>query len=132
MLDHLTLFDLVGRKLDHTAERHNVLARNIANANTPGFVPHDVVEPDFRRLVAGRTVPPPALSATDARHLPGLAGPASSGRLQDAPGELKPSGNAVSLEIEAAKLRSNSGNHKLGTLLYGKYMSLLRTALGKQ
>ncbi len=130
MLDRLALFDLIGRKLDFTDARHRVITRNIANADTPGFIPEDLVEPDFRRLVAGTGREPVQLARTDPAHVSGLAA-APRPATQETPGELKPSGNAVNLEIEAGKLRSNSGEHKRATLLYGKYLGMMRTALGK-
>jgi flagellar basal-body rod protein FlgB len=130
VLDRLALFDLIGHKLDHTDARHRVLTRNIANADTPGFLPEDVVEPDFRRLVAGKGGEPVRLARTDPGHVGGL-GLAPAVRTEETPAELKPSGNGVSLELEAAKLRSNSGQHKRATMLYGKYLGMIRTALGK-
>jgi len=131
LLSNLTLFDLVDRRLDYSEQRHQVLARNIANADTPGFIPHDTVEPDFQRLIAGREVARPTLAATHGGHLVPAAPFGRPHRLDAAPTELKPSGNAVSLDIEAGKLRSNSGSHKLATRLYGKYVGMLRAALGQ-
>jgi len=129
VLDSLTLFDLIGRKLDHVDHRHNVIARNLANADTPDFIPRDVVEPDFRRLVAGERAPPVQLARTDPGHAAG-ATLVTAARTEATPAELKPSGNAVSLELEAGKLRSNAGAHKRATMLYGKYLGMLHTALG--
>jgi flagellar basal-body rod protein FlgB len=126
----LALFDLIDRKLDFTDARHRVITRNIANADTPGYIPEDAVEPDFRRLVAGAGHEPVRLARTDPGHVGGLAA-TSPPRTEATPAELKPSGNAVSLEIEAGKLRSNSGEHKRATMLYGKYLGMMRTALGK-
>jgi len=71
--DRLALFELIDRKLDFTDARHRVLTRNIANADTPGYVPDDVVAPDFRRLVAGSGGEPVRLARTDAGHVGGLA-----------------------------------------------------------
>lgn len=130
MLDRLALFDLIDRKLDFTDARHRVITRNIANADTPGFIPEDLVEPDFRRLVAGTGREPVSLARTDPAHASGVA-VAPRAASEATPAELKPSGNAVSLEIEAGKLRSNSGEHKRATMLYGKYLAMMRTALGK-
>ena len=65
MPDRLALFDLIDRKLDFTDARHRVITRNIANADTPGYIPEDAVEPDFRRLVAGAGHEPVHLAAAD-------------------------------------------------------------------
>jgi flagellar basal-body rod protein FlgB len=128
--DRLALFELIDRKLDFTDARHRVLTRNIANADTPGYVPEDAVAPDFRRLVAGSGGEPVRLARTDAAHVDGRAATPRF-RTEATPAELEPSGNAVSLEIEAGKLRSNSGEHKRATMLYGKYLNMIRQALGK-
>ncbi len=128
-MDRLALFDLIGRKLDVTDARHRVITRNIANADTPGFVPKDVVAPDFRRLMADRGVQPVHLARTAPSHLAGTAA-VPAARTEETPAELKPSGNAVSLELEAGKLRSNAGEHKRATMLYGKYLDMMRKALG--
>lgn len=130
MLDRLTLFELIGRRLDYTDQRQVVLARNMANADTPGFVPSDVVEPDFRRVLAGAGGARLQLSSTHAAHQAPLVR-GGDWREEDSPHDIKPSGNAVSLEVEAAKLRSNSGAHKLATMIYGKYVKLLNAALGQ-
>src|SRR5262249_6190978 len=79
-------------------ERQRVLADNVANADTPKFKPRDLVPPDI-----GRTAPaagPVALVRTDPMHLsaPGAGGSQmadSRGRYQ-----VRPTGNAVSLEEE--------------------------------
>lgn len=132
MIERMTLFELVGRKLDQTDQRHGVLTRNIANADTPGFIPRDVVEPDFRRVLAGTSGQGGlALSTTHAGHTLGASGAAPHFRSEATPGELKASGNAVSLDVEAGKLRSNSGQHRLATLIYGKYVKLLNLATGQ-
>ncbi|MFP4126674.1 MAG: flagellar biosynthesis protein FlgB [Alphaproteobacteria bacterium] len=130
MLDRLALFDLIDRKLDFTDARHRVITRNIANADSPGFIPEDLVEPDFRRLVAGSGGEPVQLARTDPAHAKGFT-VAPQAASEATPAELKPSGNAVSLEIEAGKLRSNSGEHKRATMLYGKYLTMMRNALGR-
>ncbi len=131
MLDRLALFNLVGRRLDYADQRHTVLARNLANADTPGFVPHDLVEPDFRRPAAGTGALQVGLVSSHPQHFQTDVAAHTVARQRADPADIKPSGNAVSLDIEAGKLRSNSGQHRLATVVYGKYMDLLRSALGQ-
>ena len=47
----IALFDLAEKRLAWTAQRQNVLAANIANANTPGFQARDVQS--FEKVLAG-------------------------------------------------------------------------------
>ena len=51
-LDKIALFGLVKKRLAWLAQRQEVLAKNIANADTPGYKPRDLKAFDFRRLVS--------------------------------------------------------------------------------
>jgi flagellar basal-body rod protein FlgB len=129
MLQGFTLFGLAGRRLDYLEQRHGVLARNIANANTPDFRPSDVREPDYRNAAPDRL----QLSTTRPAHLVAVAVEgAGPYRLNRPPAEVHPSGNAVSLEDEAGKLRSTAGAHGRVTALYGKYLQFLKLSVGAQ
>ena len=44
--------------------------------------------------------------------------------------ETAPSGNAVVIEEQAQKLAQTQIEHQLATSLYGKYVGLMRIALG--
>lgn len=126
----LTLFDLAGRRLDHLEQRHLVLARNIANADTPGYRPFDVREPAFDRMLRGGPGGGAlALASTSPSHVTSRTAP-GPGRLDRPEAALMPSGNAVSLEEEAGKLRETAGQHGRITTIYGKYVSFLKLALG--
>ena len=46
-LNNVSVFNLANKNLQYLAERQRVLAENIANANTPGYLPKDVKKPDF-------------------------------------------------------------------------------------
>ena len=50
-LNKLTLFKMVDVERSYLSERQKVLAANVANANTPGFLPKDVTKPDFSREI---------------------------------------------------------------------------------
>jgi len=45
------LFHLLGQRMDWLGQRQKVLAQNIANADTPDYVPHDLKPQEFRRMV---------------------------------------------------------------------------------
>jgi len=112
-------------------ERQRVLANNVANANTQKFKPRDLVPPDI-----GRTAPaagPVALVRTDPMHLsaPGAGG--GSSPAPDARGgyQVRPTGNAVSLEEEMMKVAANQMDYQMVTTLYSRGLGLIKTALGK-
>ena len=47
----LSIVNLAKNKLDYLSEKQKVVATNIANANTPGYVAQDVEEPNFAGMV---------------------------------------------------------------------------------
>lgn len=118
----------IKQRLDWLGQRQQVLASNIANADTPGYLPRDLRPLGFRDLV--RREAPVRLAATDSRHLAG-SGPRPT-QFADRPEremvEVAPAGNAVDLEEQMAKVNETAVSHKLTTQLYRKYLGLMRMA----
>ncbi len=109
--------------------RQRVLAENVANSDTPGFRPRDLVEPKFGPNAGfdGAALP---LRRTASNHLtPG----SSSSRFADQRTgyETRPAGNGVSLEDEMMKVAANQMDFAAATTLYGRSLRLLKTAIGK-
>ena len=113
--------------------RQKVLSENVANANTPGFKPHDLAAPRFgadgRAIATGGALP---MQATSAMHLASVSG-TGPGEDRRAGGrfEVMPSGNAVTLEDEMIKSGQNQADYQLAATLYQKSLAMLRTAVGK-
>ena len=114
---------LTHRALDYHLERHNVLASNVANVDTPGFRPQELVRQDIPQEDTGSL----HLRVTDAGHVgAGGADGVQPFRLAEAeeqvvgPGN---DGNAVSLEREMSKVAANQ-------LRYEGAVRIVRTQLG--
>jgi flagellar basal-body rod protein FlgB len=121
----MDLFDLADQRLAWIDRRQGVLAQNIANANTPGYVAKDL-QPFAQTLARAM----PGLALTDARH---LTGSGSAGRTDPMlrPAERAPDGNGVSMQQELTKVANTEDAQALVTNLYHKYLGLYRTVLGK-
>jgi len=117
------------QRLDWLDHRQQVLARNIANSDTPGFRPSDV-EPFQFRATLGGALAPVRVAATTPNHLAGTLASASEWkeRRDHDPVEATPNGNAVDLEEQMAKLNEVSASSHLTTQLYRKYLGMIRTA----
>ena len=115
------LFRLAERRLAWVDQRQAQLSQNVANADTPGFVPQDVA-PFSSRLSA-------ALTATDPAHLGGNRTSIMPARKR--PHERAPDGNAVALEQELGKIADTAGTQALVLNLYRKYAGMVRTTLGR-
>src|SRR5579862_3870097 len=48
----IPLFEAITRRMAWLTDRQTVLAENVANANTPGYLEKDLKEPDFRGVLA--------------------------------------------------------------------------------
>lgn len=107
--------ELQRRALDYHVERHNVLASNVANVDTPGFRPLELLRTDVSEEPAANVAPAATLAATAQDHyitettLLGRddSGPPSMEVLEDRTAPVGADGNAVSLEREMAKLSAN-------------------------
>jgi flagellar basal-body rod protein FlgB len=123
----LGLFDLAERRLAWADQRQAVLAQNIANANTPGYKPHDV-KPFAATLASATGV---SLQRTQPNHLSGTAGTASQNEVVDRSHMQSPDGNAVALDEQLVKVADTETTHALVTTIYRKYLSMISTALGR-
>jgi len=126
------LFDIISNRAGWLARRHAVISGNIANADTPGFTPLDLKEQRPDRLARPAAPAGLALARTSGSHMAGMAPrpPAGERGSRDDGWETAPSGNAVVIEEQAQKLAQTQIEHQLATSLYGKYVGLLRVALG--
>ena len=119
------IFKLAEKRLAWAAGRQQVLAQNVANANTPGYVARDVAPFSAALAQAGEA----ALSRTAPSHMQGAASATAARLLR--PTERAPDGNAVSLEDQLTKVADTSSTQELAITLYRKYQGMFRTALGR-
>ena len=120
-----SVIPLVGKALDIRSARHELLAANIANADTPGYKAVDLVfEDELRRaLISGGAT---RLSRTDPRHLSNaspLGLDTGEIELEGTPSRLDR--NSVHLEQEMVKLAENSFMYEANLqMLSGKFKGL--------
>lgn len=129
-LGGLSLFQALGEKMRWHQERQGVLAENIANADTPGFIERDLKAFSFgdeMKLIAMVTT-----STTSPTHI-SVASNGSGSPFGDlsAPFEVTPSGNGVTLEDEMMKVSGNDMDYQAVTTLYTRSMRLLKIAIGR-
>jgi len=106
-------------RLKFLAKRDKIISRNIANADTPGYRPLD--------LAANSKEPNIALMTTNKMHL--AAGDDTAYNTFEAPiSELKPNGNAVSIEEEMEKKAEISMQITETTNAYNKARAMMRVA----
>jgi len=119
--------ELAESRLRWLDRRQEVLARNISNADTPGYRPRDLAS--FSAHLA-RAAGGEGMARTDRRHLAGTGGGGPRAR-PDPVTEVAPDGNAVSLDEQAIKVADTDTAHALAMGLHRRWMGMFRTALGR-
>lgn len=130
MFDKLSVIALAKGRMDWVAKRQEVLAENVANANTPKFVPSDVKAFNFK-AVLNNTNPAVQVAVTNPMHVqPVITDPQTV--IRDRKDfESSADGNAVILEEQMAKVGEAKTAYETAASLFQKQYKMLRTALGK-
>ncbi|MEM6413905.1 MAG: flagellar basal body protein [Pseudomonadota bacterium] len=115
MFDELTILRDASALARYSAMRQQLIAENIANANTPGYVARDLQ--DFSAVYSSEK---------------------DQGRPIDwhpevtkSPNATSPNGNTVSVQEEMAKSALNEGQHETAVAVYRKAIDILRISLGR-
>ncbi|NTT86680.1 FlgB family protein [Tabrizicola fusiformis] len=108
----------------HAGDRMSLIARNVANADTPGYRALDI--PDFAQVYEGGTL---ALRATRPGHLGGGGGAAA--RAFASAEQASPNGNSVSIEAEMVKAAGARQEHEMALAIYRSTSGIIRASLGR-
>jgi flagellar basal-body rod protein FlgB len=130
----IPILSMLRTRLEWSQARQRVLAENVANADTPQYQAQDLAPLKFEaptRAPASRATV--ALARTEGGHIAGLGLSQAPFEAQSlANHEVRPTGNAVSLEDEMMKVAANQMDFQAATALYMRSLSLIKTALGKR
>ncbi|MEO1014259.1 MAG: flagellar basal body protein [Pseudomonadota bacterium] len=115
MFEDLKILSDASALARYSAKRQQVIAENVANANTPGYVARDLAP--FQSVYKESD---PAKAITEMRPI-------------DSPtaAEPSPNGNTVSLQAELMRGAQNEGRHETAVAIYRKAMDILKMSLGR-
>ncbi|MFZ4605202.1 MAG: flagellar basal body protein [Caulobacter sp.] len=129
----IPLLSMLRQRLGYEGQRQRVIAQNVANADTPGFVGRDLKAFSFSAQVqsqAGLAMMGPA--KTESGHMsgttrrPGGGGAFRSTKAPDS--ETTLDGNTVVLEDQMIKMNESRMQYEAAIGFYQKSMALLRMA----
>ena len=131
----IPILSMLRQRLDWAEARQKVLAENVANSDTPKYRARDLAPLKFEEPLATPSTPvaPVSLTLTAENHIAGVGMSQSAyqnGKTRTF--DVRPTGNAVSLEEEMMKVASNQMDFQTATALYTRSLNLLKTALGKR
>jgi len=119
---NIGVVDLSIKRLDYLERQQSITARNVANADTPGYRAlrmkpfSEVLSSSSKAYAPVRTHP---------MHLSGTSKTAEAGVVADRAAPMSPNGNNVVLEEQMATAAENAANHNLATSVYKKAVSLI-------
>jgi flagellar basal-body rod protein FlgB len=131
----MTVFALMKARLQMLGERQKVIAENVANVSTPGYVPSDIDSEAFaatlQRMAGGAQGAPgrTAMIATNPDHMAPPRPSAPGVATLNAPdSETTLDGNAVVVEEQMMKIAETRMDFETMVGLYQKSLGLLRLA----
>lgn len=128
----IQLFSMINKKMTYVGQRQDVLAQNVAQADTPDYVPRDLVPLDFRETLRQQFVRLAPAQASE-HHLKGTLplNPKFRSPEVDRAYETAPDGNKVILEEQLMNIQDNQIQHHAATNIYRKYGRMFKTALAR-
>lgn len=121
------IFSVLGKALDLRSIKHNTIASNITNSDTPGYKAFDLVfENEIQKITGAKAEV--GIRRTHSGHLPVQSGPVDNieYRSENAPlFSLRSDGNTVDIDKEMSKLSENSLMYNASAqILSRKFQSL--------
>jgi len=136
----ISVFNLMKARMQMLGERQKIVAQNVANVSTPGYVPADINQDAFAttlQRMAGKGGAPgvaaparTAMMATQAGHMVAPNMPAAPGVsvVKSPDSETTLDGNTVVVEEQMMKIAETRMDFETMVGLYQKSLGLLRLA----
>src|SRR5574343_419298 len=121
---------VISQAMTMRTQRHQVLASNIANADTPGYKARDFsFEAAMKNAVAGRVNSGVALARTASGHLGGNSDAAYAALQFRKESQSAVDGNTVDMDIERTQIAENALQYQILTQLISEKFKGVRSAL---
>ncbi len=130
MFEKLEIFRQAHAMAQHASARQTAIARNVANADTPGYRAVDLAPfAETYRAERGSF----DLRTTRSGHVPSstAVGGGQHPELRPVLGATAPNGNDVSVEAEMMRAADVRASHDMALSIYQNAIGILRTSLGR-
>ena len=129
-LSQIPLFQMLRGRLTYLSDRQKVIAENVANADTPGYAPHELKPFSFQAQMQAQAASASGMATTQPGHmLPPHAKSTRSARPVVAKdSETTLDGNSVVLEEEMLKMGQARMDYDAAISFYQKSLNLIRLA----
>lgn len=114
-------------RLNYLTDRQAVIAGNIANADTPNYLPRELsFKPYVEAARAGMT-----MRTTHGRHVAAGQGGGAASKTFTSAQYIEHNGNAVRLDEQLVKMNQTQLDYRLVTQLYSKQAAMQKLAIGR-
>jgi flagellar basal-body rod protein FlgB len=125
-INDIPILAMLRERMQWQQARQQVLAENVANADTPDYQAKDLVAPDFSSELSAASV---TLERTNPNHIAAASGGSQFATDESGQYEIRPRGNSVSHEDEMMKVASNQMDYEAATELYTHSLNLIKLAI---
>ena len=128
-LKNLSVFGYAKQNMDYLTARQKVIAGNIANATTPGYLARELEKPNFDNDIKEERL---QMTLTNPKHMSGIAKNTTQQNLKvyipRPTSALTIDGNGVILEDQMNEASKTSSEYNRMITLYNKYKTILQLA----
>jgi len=122
----IPILNMLRERMQWQQARQEVLAENVANADTPDYQAKDLAPLDFSQALTAASL---TLDRTNPAHLAAAAGADSPFASRNAGYEVRPRGNSVSHEDEMMNVAANQMDYEAATEMYTHSLNLIKLAV---
>ena len=130
-ISDIPILSMLRTRMQWHQARQEVLAENVANADTPNYRARDITPLDFGTQLSTASL---SMVSTDPNHIAASAGSGAGSQFaSDSSGryEIRPRGNSVTHEDEMMKVAANQMDFEAVTSLYSHSLAMIKLAIGK-
>jgi flagellar basal-body rod protein FlgB len=128
-ISDIPILAMLRERMQWHEAREQVLAENVANADTPNYQAKDLAPPNFERELSAASL---ALTRTEPGHIGGQGGSGGQDFAADETGkyEITPRGNSVTHEDEMMKVAANQMDFEAAASMYTHSLAMIKLAIG--
>ena len=127
-ISDIPILSMLRERMQWHQARQQVLAENVANADTPDYQAKDLAPLSFEQELSTASV---GLTTTDPHHIVPVSDGTQFATDSSERYEVRPRGNTVTHEDEMMKVASNQMDFEAATSLYTHSLALIKLAIDR-
>ncbi len=127
-ISDIPILAMLRERMQWHQARQQVLAENVANADTPNYQAKDLAPPNFERELHTASL---ELTRTESGHIAAVGGGSEFATDESGRYEITPRGNSVTHEDEMMKVATNQMDFEAAASMYTHSLAMIKLALDR-